>query len=83
MPAPLILPVETRTTHELRKTGKMKTANQILNRIDHELASLNNRYTRLESGLKTPGVDVKAIKELMEKTSDQMDELRRQAEFLK
>jgi hypothetical protein len=59
------------------------SANQILNRIDHELASLNHRYTRLESGLRTPGVDVKAIRALMEKTADQMIELRRQAEFVK
>ena len=58
-------------------------AEQILNRIDHELASLNHRYSRLESGLRTPGVDVKAIRALMDKTSDEMSELKRQMEFVR
>ena len=59
------------------------TNEQILNRIDHELATLNRRYTTLDAGQRTPGVDTKAIRVLMDRTADEMIELRRQAEFVK
>ena len=61
----------------------MTTATRLLNAIDSELATLSRRYNTLALGLKTPGVDVVAIRKMMESISERKMELERQIEFVK
>ena len=62
---------------------EMTTATRLLNAIDSELATLSRRYNTLALGLKTPGVDVVAIRKMMESISERKMELERQIEFVK